>query len=556
MNAPLPTLPTSIAANPAPKSPTEIAKGDITALLKARNPLLWVVTREDDRAESSIVDAAALAGMSVRFWDAARGMTDLTGAVDRANPGPDPRAILSAIEARLAASETRNRPLSTEEKRESFLFVLRDFHKHLDPFTVAAVKSIASRLPNVAPFCAMLVLAPSAAEIPPELSIVSTVEFPIPDRAEIARILDGSLSGLERSARARNIAIDPPSDTLRDAAIDAAVGLTAREAQNCFARSFVSTGGKLDCAIISGEKKRVIAREKVLTWYDPDPRGLDAIGGLDAAKAWLTMRKRAFGPAARAYGLPAPKGLMLVGIPGTGKSLFAKCAATALGVPLLRLDLGALKSKYVGDSEANVRKALQVAEAVAPCVLWLDEIEKALAGSTGPQGDGGVSADALGAVLSWMQERKAPVFMLATANDVSALPPELLRKGRFDDIFFVDLPNAREREEILSATLRAHGRDPATVDVASIAAKCETFTGAEISEIVPSALFLSFDDGARAIATADLMIAARDVVPLARTAAEKIDALRAWAKGRARNASTPDDRTPASVRRGVAIDIG
>jgi len=262
-----------------------------------------------------------------------------------------------------------------------------------------------------------------------------------------------------------------------------------------------------------------------------------AIGGLDLLKNWLTARKAAFGPRARAFGLPAPKGMLLLGPPGTGKSLTAKCVAAAWQMPLLRLDMGALKSKYVGESEANIRKALQVAEAVAPCVLWLDEIEKALAGSTGAQGDGGVSADALGAVLSWMQERAGAVFVVATANDVRALPPELLRKGRFDELFFIDLPTADERVAIAKASLGQYGRADAQVDAAEVARATQGFTGAEIAALVPDALFAAFAAGERQITTADLVAAAATVAPLSKTAAEKIEALRTWAKGRARPAS-------------------
>jgi SpoVK/Ycf46/Vps4 family AAA+-type ATPase len=251
-------------------------------------------------------------------------------------------------------------------------------------------------------------------------------------------------------------------------------------------------------------------------------------------------RRAAFTPAARAYGLPAPKGALLVGVPGCGKSLTAKAIATALSMPLLRLDFGALKGKFVGESEGNIRKALKVAESMAPCVVWIDEIEKALGGATGPQGDGGVSADALGNFLSWMQDRQGSVFVIATANDVSALPPELLRKGRFDDLFFVDLPTAVERKGVLSAALKAHGRDVSSIDLAAVSAVTADFTGAEIAALVPDSMFAAFADGARPITTADLVGAAKNTAPLARTAAEKITKLREWSKGRARPASIAD----------------
>jgi SpoVK/Ycf46/Vps4 family AAA+-type ATPase len=228
----------------------------------------------------------------------------------------------------------------------------------------------------------------------------------------------------------------------------------------------------------------------------------------------------------------------LIGIPGCGKSLTAKAIATAWSVPLLRFDLGALRSKFVGESEGNLRKAFRVIEAIGRCVVWLDEIEKALQGATSGSADGGVSSDALGAILSWMQERSGEAFVIATANDVEKLPPELLRKGRFDDVWFVDLPNEQERALVLAATLGSYGRSTDGIDVRAVSRACAGFTGAEIAALVPDEMFVAFADNERSITTADLIAAASTVVPLSKTAGEKIDRLRAWAKGRARPATS------------------
>ena len=495
---------------------------DITALLRARNTLLWVVTREEVRVERAIVEAAAAAKYPTLLWDCATGLSDSAGR--RRTDNGDPAGVLALI----------------RDSKERAVYVLRDLHKWMDPVTLRGLRSRARELKSTSKDEArtIVVLSPSA-EVPPELAGAATViDYPIPDRAEMGQILDDILNVVLAQAPAEMRAQALPTGT-REAAIDAAVGLTAEEAENCYSRSLV-TSKRIDPVLVAAEKRRVVAREKVLTWYDPDPRGLDGVGGLDVLKAWLTSRRAAFSERARAYGLPAPRGAFLVGIPGCGKSLVAKCVASAWGVPLLRLDLGALRSKYVGDSEANIRKALSVAETVSPCVLWLDEIEKALAGSTGEQGDGGVSADALGAVLSWMQERQGAVFVVATANDVRALPPELLRKGRFDEVFWVDLPTKVERQEILRAALAQHGRAAKGIDLPRLAAETEGFTGAELAALIPDALFESFADGERALTTKDLSKAAKTVVPLAETAKEKLEALRSWAKGRARAASTPE----------------
>jgi SpoVK/Ycf46/Vps4 family AAA+-type ATPase len=508
------------------------AAADVAALLRARNPLIWITTREEARTERLLMEAAQAAQYEPRFWDCANGIADYAGKVLDAQC-TDPAQVLNTIR--------------DSSKRQ--VWILRDLAPWLkDPTVNRSLRSLARQL-TLAPrdeARAVVLLTPSS-EVPPEIAgHAIVIDWPLPDRAEIADILDAAIAALPdeiRDAAAPNGA--------RDAAIDAAVGLTAEEAQACYAKSLVSTR-RIDPATVSAEKKRVIAREKVLEWVDPIPGGLDAVGGLESLKAWLAARRAAFGPRARAYGLPAPKGALLVGVPGCGKSLTAKAIAAAWGMPLLRLDMGALKSKWVGESEGNIRKALRVAETVAPCVLWLDEIEKALAGATQGAADGGTSADALGAVLSWMQDRAGSVFVVATANDVTALPPELLRKGRFDELFFVDLPNATERAAILKTALLQHKRDPATIDLPGCAMLAQDFTGAELAALVPEALYTAFADGERAISTGDICGAIQATVPLARTASEKIDKLRAWAKGRARPASITATPTPTAGR---ALDI-
>lgn len=513
------------------------AAADLAALLRARNPLIWIVTREEARAERGIMEAAAAALYVARFWDCATGITNELGEEAPRGRGAgltDPAAVLSEIRA----------------QSERAVYVLRDFHKWLaDPTVLRATRSLARWLPTLERNAARaaIILAP-AGEVPPELSGHAIVlEWPLPDRTEVGAILDTAIAMLPDDLRGTAA----PNGT-RDAAIDAAVGLTEAEAASCYARSLVTTR-KIDPATVAGEKKRVIARERVLEWYDPIPGGLEAVGGLESVKAWLMARRSAFSARARAYGLPPPKGCLLVGVSGCGKSLTAKAVATAWGVPLLRLDLGALRSKWVGESEGNIRKALRVAEAVAPCVVWLDEIEKALSGATSGAADGGVSGDALGVILSWMQDRAGSVFVVATANDVRALPPELLRKGRFDELFFVDLPTTGERAAILRAALKAHGRAADGVDVAEVARACQDFTGAEVAALVPDALYAAFADGERPIATADLLAAAKGCAPLARTAGEKIEQLRSWAKGRARVASLPESTTTTGAR--GALDL-
>lgn len=506
---------------------------DVAALLRARNSLIWIVSREEARVERLLIEAAAAAGYEPQTWDVGQGFCDMTGKI--VGRVVDPGEALSAISDR---ADTGNKRTVT---------IMRDLPAWLTgPAGVATLRqlrNLARKLPSVAKdrAQAIIVLSPSG-DVPPELSNHATViEWPMPDREEIAAILDASIRSLPDEIRESAA----PNGT-RDAAIDAAVGLSGEEASSCFARSIVQLR-KIDPKTIAKEKRRVIARERVLEWFDPLPGGLDAVGGLENLKKWLVARSQAYSPKAREYGLPAPKGVLLAGIPGCGKSLTAKAIATAWGVPLLKVDLGALRSKFVGDSEANLRKAFKVIEAIGRCVVWFDEIEKALQGATSGSADGGVSSDALGAVLSWMQERQGEAFVIATANDVEGLPPELLRKGRFDEVWWVDLPTPTEREEILKAALRSHGRTNATVDARAVAGHCQGFTGSEIAALVPDALFTAFADNAREIKNADLISAAKTVVPLSKTASEKIAKLRQWAQGRARPASSTVEEQVAQI---------
>ena len=507
---------------------SETIAADITALLRARNPLLWIVTREESRVEKYLFEAAMATNYVPRTWDVAQGVADINGKADPTIGSRDPGETLDAIKARSG---------------QRGVWILRDLPIWLQgppgAATVRQLRNLARLLPGTPRESAqaLIILSPSA-EVPPELAGHATViEWPLPDREEIAGILDAAIESLPEELQGT-----AAPNGQRNAAIDAAVGLSGEEAQACYAKSLVQLR-RIDPLAVAKEKKRVITRERVLEWYDPLPGGMDAVGGLENLKSWLAARKVAYSPEARAYGLPSPKGCLLAGIPGCGKSLTAKAIATAWGVPLLKLDLGALKSKFVGESEGNLRKAFRVIEAIGRCVVWIDEIEKALQGSTSGSADGGVSSDALGAILNWMQERKTEAFVIATANDAESLPPELLRKGRFDEIWWIDLPTESERVDILMATMKTHGRPPTgrnfNVEAVAKVAKesCDGFTGSEIAAIVPDAMFAAFADGGREIDSGDLIAAASTVVPLAKTAKEKITKLRVWAEGRARPAT-------------------
>lgn len=513
---------------------------DVVALLRARNPLLWIVTREEARVESYLIEAAAAANYTAVTWDCGQGVVDATGAIV-GRGSTDPGDTITAIWVG-AQRATRT------------CWIMRDLTPWLQGTigmtTMRQLRNLARRLPGVPRNNAQAVIVlTTSSDVPAELAGHATViDWPLPDREEITSILDSVIETLPDELKET-----AAPNGARDAAIDSAVGLSGEEAQACYARSLVQLR-RIDPATVAREKKRVIARERVLEWFDPIPGGLDAVGGLDQLKTWLISRKLAYSPAAREYGLPAPKGALLVGVSGCGKSLTAKAISTAWGVPLLRFDLGAIKSKFVGESEANLRKAFRVVEAIGRCVVWLDEVEKSLAGATQGAADGGVSSDALGAILSWMQDRRGEAFVIATANKVAALPPEFLRKGRFDEVWFVDLPTRAERVDIIAAALRQHGRNVEKVICTKLEAVkfteiTEGFTGAEVAALVPDALFSAFADDGREICLSDLFAAANTVVPLSKTAAEEIDDLRARMKGRARLATSPEQPTGTRSRR-------
>jgi AAA+ superfamily predicted ATPase len=502
---------------------------DISSLLRARNPLIFIITREEARVEGFLAEAAAAAGYKPLLWDIAQGMTNLDGKVNTSfRDSQDPVAAFNYLRAEADKGE--------RGERQAWIF--RDLPVWLEGPSGAVprrtLRNLSKYLPGVGRKSAQaIIVLTTENNVPADLAGHATViEWPLPDRSEIERVLQNALDSLPEDLKK-----DAAPNGTRDLAIDAAVGLTTEEAASCYAKSLVQTK-KIDPSIVSNEKKRVIARERVLEWFDPIKGGLDAVGGLENLKAWLVARRTAYSPAARAYGLPAPKGVGLVGISGCGKSLTAKAVAAAWGVPLLRLDLGALKDKFVGGSEGNLRKALKVIQAIGRCVVWIDEIEKALQGATGGgSADGGVSADALGTILSWMQERDSNAFVIITANDVSSLPPELLRKGRFDEVFFVDLPNETERKSVLRAALKANGRESVKVDFDAVSVATEGFTGSEIAELVPTALYVGFADDAREITTEDLVEAASQVVPLSKSSETKIRALREWGATNARAAT-------------------
>ncbi len=326
--------------------------------------------------------------------------------------------------------------------------------------------------------------------------------------------------------------------------IESALGLTIMEAEKAFSLAYIeneSLSGA-EVPLIIREKENIIKKSGYLEYYHPKEEMKD-VGGLANLKDWLEKRGRGFDKGAKDFGLTYPRGILLLGIPGTGKSLTAKAVWNLWHFPLLRLDMGKIFGGIVGESEKNIREALNIAEAIAPSILWIDEIEKGMSGiSSSGSTDGGTTARVLGTFLTWLQEKTKPVFVVATANDISQLPPELLRKGRVDEIFFVDLPTENEREEIIIIHLKKKNRQSKSFDTKKLAQESKGFSGAELEEVVKEALFQAYDKE-REVNNEDILEAIRKTFPLSRTMHETIDKMRKWAKSRAVSASTNEPET-------------
>jgi SpoVK/Ycf46/Vps4 family AAA+-type ATPase len=429
-----------------------------------------------------------------------------------------------------------------DRQEDDAIFVFKDFHEAWgNPQIKRKLRNVAQRLK----FTKKSILITSTTnKIPDELKDEAVVvEFPSPGAQDLEKALDNL-------AAAPGVRINLTA-LGREKLVQAALGLTSAQASRTFAKAIVASG-KLDdqsIDLVTDEKKQIIRESEALEFYAVTETP-DNIGGLGVLKDWLRLRERAFTHQAREYGLPSPKGIALIGIPGTGKSLTAKMIGGLWRLPLLRLDVGSLFGSLVGQSEERARRALRLAETVAPCVVWIDEMEKALAhGGL----DSGTSTRVFGTILTWMQEKTAACFVVATANNIASLPPELLRKGRFDEIFFLDLPTNQERREIFAVHLRKRRRLPQDYDLPLLAEESEGYVGAEIEQAIIDAMYIGFNVG-REFNTDDIRTALARQVPLSVSQRETIGALRQWlTEGRAQSASF--DEAQEAEQQFVPLDI-
>ncbi|MEJ5314539.1 MULTISPECIES: AAA family ATPase [Anaerolinea] len=480
---------------------------------RARFTLIVVQSNEEERVLQSIRNACEKSQRTCLTWDVADFFQWLTPSNQ---PVPTARDALTALEQ-----------IDKADPQNQTVFVLKDFHEVWNnPQIKRKLKNLAQRLKFTRK---TILITTHVSKVPEEIrDEIVILEFPLPKAEELQEVL---ISLTSNSGVRTNL-----TPLGKEKLIQAALGLTASQAQRVFARAIVTDGvlDDRDIDLVTEEKRQIIRESEALEFY-PVTQTVNDIGGLKALKEWLRMRELAFSQRARQYGLPVPKGIALIGIPGTGKSLTAKTIGGLWHLPLLRLDVGALFGSLVGESEERTRRALHLAETIAPCILWIDEMEKALAhGGL----DAGTSTRVFGNILTWMQEKSAPVFVVATANDISSLPPELLRRGRFDEIFFLDLPDFEERIEIFAVHLQKRNRLPEDYDLELLASQSEGYVGAEIEQAVIDAMYLGFNDGEREFTTEDILHALKRQVPLSVSQREIIEALRGWLReGRAQSAS-------------------
>lgn len=493
---------------------------EIRILIRARYALIYLVSWEERRIEALLAEVAKSRNKGIFAWTITQGIQNLeagTAAQRLLDNTRDPVAALDYI----------------EKYQKAALFILKDFHPYMNDARV--VRRLRDLTVALKTSYKTVVLVSPILRIPEELEKdISVIDFPLPTLTDLEKQLDYIINSVKNN---RNVQINLQSGD-KERILQAAQGLTLVEAENVFAKAIVAKGriDPQDIPVILAEKKQIIKKGGILEYFSPR-ENLDDVGGLDNLKDWMRKRGQAFSEKARDYGLPHPKGVLLIGVSGSGKSLVAKAVASLWNLPLLRLDIGSVFSGLVGSSESNIRSVIKTAESVAPCLLWLDEMDKGLSGTQSSNfSDGGTTARVLSSFLTWMQEKTAPVFLIATANDISALPPELLRKGRFDEIFFLDLPSKPERMDIFNIHISKRKRDPANFDIKLLAELSQGFSGSEIEQIVISALYDSFDED-REVSSQDLIASLRESVPLSHTMRESIDALRHWAQTRARPAS-------------------
>lgn len=494
-------------------------------LIKSNQRLIQINSYERERVYSMIDEIASELNADWYRWDANQGLwvfdKDEGKFVENKPELLQPGAILDYI-----------LKLELDEKKNPPIFLLLDFHPYLDldkyPIIIEQFRDLVSILHPIMPF---VVLNQPIKKIPDELvKEMSLFELELPTVEDLKVVFKQIIEkyNLEKSKYVED-----------DRIFEALLGLTIMEARLAFSKAIVEFG-KLTLKEVPFlvQQKGALLKKKGFLEYIDIKENMSDVGGLDLLKDWLKRRSQGFSKGAKEFGVTPPRGALLLGVPGCGKSLSAKAIASEWQMPLLRFDVGKVFSQYIGASESNIREALSIAEALSPCILWIDEIEKGFSGvSSSDQTDSGVTARIFGTFLTWMQEKTKPVFVIMTANRVQAIPPELMRKGRLDEIFFVDLPTEEERKEIYQIHIKSKGRNLNKFELDKIVENSKDFTGAEIKESIEEGLYIAYSDG-KTFDTTHILKAIGETKPLIKTMGDQLEELRTWAIHRTRFASS------------------
>lgn len=507
-------------------------------LLRARFPYIHITTYEETRLIKELTRIVSTPDLinSVRkvyVWKSSEGFKDSNGMIQE-----DTYEKIQALNF-------------VRKCEEDALFIFLDFHVfckntsgNFDDTVVRFLKDLIPNLKQARNFRNVIFVSPTFT-LPDDLKKdITVLDFDLPTSDEIASVLDGIIR--DNSGGNLKVNLNPKE---KEELVKAAVGLTLQEAENAFARAMVNDGclNSEDVDIVLKEKSQVIKKSDILEYIDSKVK-IEDVGGLENLKKWLSKRDKSWLDSAKKYGLPSPKGVLLTGVPGCGKSLIAKSISSMWHLPLLRFDVSKVFNMYVGNSESNMREAIKMAEAISPCVLWIDEIEKGFSG-LGGSGDSGTTSRIFGTFLSWMQEKTKPVFVVATANNIDSLPSEMMRKGRFDEIFFIDLPTFNERKQIFKVHLESRLTYPEVKGdfeindetLKHLSNITEGFGGSELEQIVVMGLYDAFSED-RSITLNDFENAVKNTVPLSVTQAEQIISIRNWANVRAVAATAQEDR--------------
>ncbi|MDE5755665.1 MAG: AAA family ATPase [Clostridia bacterium] len=486
-------------------------------LIKAKANVIEVVSYEDKRIQGFVNQVAKSLKMTWYVWNEVNGLLRFDSRTKKFEKEEDIADYLDILN------------FFTNNLEDNAILVLQDFHHILRREDPRIIRKIREILQDKSINNKVIILSMPIKCVPDDLSKeLSVVEVGLPNVQVLNTIAKNCLNDY-----------DIDQYEIEDCVLEAALGLTIMEAELAFSKAIIEFGrlDKEGIPFIIKEKESIIKKTGLLEYYHSSTQ-LNNVGGLENLKDWISKRERSFTQEAKKFGVDTPKGIMLLGVPGCGKSLTAKAVAKSWNYPLLRFDIGKVFGGIVGESEHNVRRALDIAKAIAPCVLWIDEIEKGLSGvQSSGQTDGGTTSRVFGTLLTWMQEKTEPVFVIATANNIKELPPELMRKGRFDEVFFVDLPSIDERKKIFQIHIENRKRDIVNFDLDTLAKESKGFSGSEIEECVKEGLHSAFSNG-KELTTEYIMSAIKATIPLSITMGDGLRKLREWAKFRARMASS------------------